>query len=341
MITVGETLRRERLKRNLGLLEVSRELKISERFLEAIENEDFDKLPGGVFARAFVRQYAGLLGLNGDEMASQLSQSLEPLPAELPEPTRPTKTGLAPIQVPRMEEWQSVGDKGFRWSGSLSAGILVVIVMLVCSGVYAWMQRPRPAISQHTSTPPAQTAATTTPAQTATPPAAPAPSPEGATGPQATPATEPSPVAAAPLPVQQNPASNPASNPVGQPAAPAQPVTTPAPATTATATPNPDATVHLEVTATEPVWILARVDGKFAFTGTMEASQTRNLEATRDVVLRLGNAGGVNITLNGKPVGTVGPKGQPRTIQFTSGGFQIVPAAKPPSEPPAAPIDRL
>src|SRR5215471_6709599 len=226
MITVGETLRRERLKRNLGLLEVSRELKISERFLEAIENEDFDKLPGGVFARAFVRQYAGLLGLNGDEMASQLSQSLEPLPAELPEPTRPTKTGLAPIQVPRMEEWQSVGDKGFRWSGSLSAGILVVIVMLVCSGVYAWMQRPRPAISQHTSAPPTQAAASTTaPAQTAAaPPEAPAPSPQGASGPQATPPAEQSPVAAAPLPVQQNPPANPALNPAGNPAVPAQPI---------------------------------------------------------------------------------------------------------------------
>lgn len=74
----------------------------------------------------------------------------------------------------------------------------------------------------------------------------------------------------------------------------------------------------------------ARSDGKFAFSGTLEAKQTRTVEAVENVQLRLGNAGGVTITLNGKPVGPVGPKGQVRTVQFTSGGFQIVPA-KPPA----------
>ena len=59
---IGETLRRERLKRNLDFEQISRELKISRRFLEAIENDQFDKLPGGVFAKSFVRQYARLLG---------------------------------------------------------------------------------------------------------------------------------------------------------------------------------------------------------------------------------------------------------------------------------------
>jgi hypothetical protein len=138
-------------------------------------------------------------------------------------------------------------------------------------------------------------------------------------------------VAAAPAPVQQVPA--PASAPNTPPVAKTE--------TAAQLPPNPDATVRVEITASEPVWILARSDGKFAFTGTMEANQTRSVEAVKDVVLRLGNAGGVNITLNGKPVGVVGPRGQPRTVQFTSGGFQIVPVAKPPSAEPAAPIVRL
>ena len=56
MTVIGETLRRERLRRNLELDEVSRELKISAKFLEAIEDEQFDKLPRGVFAKSFVRQ---------------------------------------------------------------------------------------------------------------------------------------------------------------------------------------------------------------------------------------------------------------------------------------------
>ena len=69
MNSIGETLRRERLRRNLDLDQISRELKISSRFLEAIEDERFDKLPAGVFAKSFVRQYARLLELDEEELA--------------------------------------------------------------------------------------------------------------------------------------------------------------------------------------------------------------------------------------------------------------------------------
>ena len=64
MTSIGETLRRERVKRNLDLDRISNELKISSRLLEAIEAERFDKLPGGVFVKSFVRQYARLLELD-------------------------------------------------------------------------------------------------------------------------------------------------------------------------------------------------------------------------------------------------------------------------------------
>ena len=66
MTSIGEMLRREREKRNLDLDQVSRELKISTRFLEAIETENFDRLPGGVFAKSFVRQYARMFDLDVD-----------------------------------------------------------------------------------------------------------------------------------------------------------------------------------------------------------------------------------------------------------------------------------
>ena len=90
MTPVGETLRRERLKRNLELEEISRELKISTRFLQAIENDQYDKLPGGVFAKSFVRQYARLLGLDEEDIAGQVQQVVGPVevpqPAETPKP---------------------------------------------------------------------------------------------------------------------------------------------------------------------------------------------------------------------------------------------------------------
>jgi len=307
MTSVGETLRAERLKRNLALDQISRELKISPRFLDAIESSEFEKLPGGVFTKSFVRQYARLLGLDEEELAGEVQRMLEPAPA-VPQHAPSKPSGEAAFHVPKMEEWESVGEKRFRWSGSLSAAAFLVVVLLICSGVYTWLQRPRNA------TPVETTAAQPAP-QTQTPAAA---------------------VPAAIQPSQPQPASptETASAPAPQPGSETVPpvqVSSPSlETTTKVARTEGGGAVRVEVTAEEPVWILARADGKYAFSGTLEANQSRTVEAADTILLRLGNAGGVSITFNGKPIGPVGPKGQVRNVQFTSGGFQIVPA-KPPA----------
>ena len=117
MTPVGDTLRRTRLKRNLQLEEISNELKISTRILQAIENDQYDKLPGGVFAKSFVRQYARLLGLDEEEIAGRMQQAMGPGEDIQQVPDRPKSGGVAPIQVPKVDEWETVGDKRFRWSG--------------------------------------------------------------------------------------------------------------------------------------------------------------------------------------------------------------------------------
>ncbi len=309
MTSVGETLRRERLKRNLGLDNISHELKISSRLLEAIEADQYERLPGGVFARSFVRQYAGLLGLDADNLSAQVQHSIEPPALQLNDRTR---HALNPIELPRVEDWRAVGDRGFRISGPLSAAALVVVVMLFCSGIYAWMQRPRPSPA----------ARTTPPAPVRTEPA-PRPASPVTTAQTASPET-------APPPAAQPPAAD-ISTPQ-QVAAQAQSV----PAQISPAAPS--GPVHVELVADGVVWVLARVDGKFAFAETMEPNSRRTLDGTKDVLLRLGNAGGVTILLNGKPIGPAGPKGQVRTLQLTSGGFQIVPPK--PADVPLDPLDR-
>jgi hypothetical protein len=92
--------------------------------------------------------------------------------------------------------------------------------------------------------------------------------------------------------------------------------------------------VRLELTASVPVWVLAQSNGKYLFSGTIDTNQTRTVEADGPIVLRLGNAGALQFTLNGKPIGAVGSKGQVVTVQFTSGGFHIVAAPKPASFDP-------
>ena len=65
----GERLKRERELREVTLQEITSSTRIGPRFLEALENEDWEKLPGGVFNRGFVRSIARYLGL--DEEASR------------------------------------------------------------------------------------------------------------------------------------------------------------------------------------------------------------------------------------------------------------------------------
>src|SRR5215472_4817909 len=81
MGAVGERLRRERLKTGLDLDRVSQDTKIPARFLEAIEQEQFEKLPGRVFLFSFLRQYAQALGLDELELMAQLRAEQEPPPS--------------------------------------------------------------------------------------------------------------------------------------------------------------------------------------------------------------------------------------------------------------------
>jgi len=56
--------------------------------------------------------------------------------------------------------------------------------------------------------------------------------------------------------------------------------------------------------------VRARADGKYAFSATMEAHTTRTVEGVKEVNLLLGNAGGVTISLNGKPTDRPGRRGR-------------------------------
>ncbi|HUB78078.1 MAG TPA: RodZ domain-containing protein [Bryobacteraceae bacterium] len=310
MTSIGETLRRERQRRNLELPKIAAELKISTRFLEAMEHDEFSKLPGGVFTKSFVRQYASFLGLDGDEMVAEVGHLVEPEPS-IPEPPDKSKPDVPGIQLEMGEEsWQSVRDRPMPLPSWFKAGVLLVALMVVCSGVYWWFQRPHRPVLAH-ETPPAKSA--------------PAPAaPETAPPVVVTPAqTAPAESALKTETAAVQPASDTARPAADQPAASA----TPTPSEVPNPPANPKASVRVGITADEPVWIRADVNGKYELSGTLQAHETRNIDADGQVTLRLGNAGGATITLNGKPVGEVGPKGQIRTVQFTSGGFQIVPVA--------------
>jgi cytoskeleton protein RodZ len=305
-------LRRERLKRNLDLEQISRELKISTHNLEAIENEQFDRLPGAIFAKSFVRQYARLLELDDAELAAEVQSRLEPEPL----PTFETVSKTSPrmtVKVP------SLRSNGPAWKSMFLRVALLALIVLVSSGLYVFWQQSRatqiarsPVVQQPSAPAPnSQVAQVTQP---------PAPVP----GQQTTPSTN-----------EQQADRTSANGPSQAPEAPSAVQAAPIPQTSVNPNSGSDASVRLKLTAQEPVWVRASNNGKYMFSGTIEANQSKEVDAPGQVELLLGNAGGINIELNGKPIGPVGPKGQVRTVQLTSGGFNIV------APKPAAPVDRF
>jgi cytoskeleton protein RodZ len=86
---IGAKLRQERVGKGLAIDDISRDTRIAPRFLEAIETDDYSSLPGLVFTRNFVRQYALRLQLDPDPLLAELpklDESTAPLPNPPPRP---------------------------------------------------------------------------------------------------------------------------------------------------------------------------------------------------------------------------------------------------------------
>jgi cytoskeletal protein RodZ len=119
--TFGERLKRERELREVTLDEVSTATRIAPRFLEALENELWNQLPGGIFGRGFVRSIARYLGLNEEDLLSEYdlargeNGSIAPQKPEERLPSPPKWIPLALVIV-----------------------FLVLLVGLALGGHYAW-----------------------------------------------------------------------------------------------------------------------------------------------------------------------------------------------------------
>src|ERR1044072_5808609 len=108
MSSVGEALRRERLRTGLDLERIAQDTKISVRTLELIEEDQFEKLPGGGFARSFVRQYARSIGLDEDEILGELDKALSPVYD--PVPTIQQSSSQPEMRLPRVTRWSGTGS---------------------------------------------------------------------------------------------------------------------------------------------------------------------------------------------------------------------------------------
>lgn len=127
MASFGERLKREREQRGVTLDDISVSTKISTRMLDALEHDQFDQLPGGIFNKGFIRAYARHLRLDDDEMVAEYLRAYEEAPAPIViEP---------PAAQPRRQPEN--GRHGMSWP------IFAVLLALAIVGFLGLRQYPR------------------------------------------------------------------------------------------------------------------------------------------------------------------------------------------------------
>jgi cytoskeleton protein RodZ len=117
----GERLKRERELREVSLKEVTVATRIGTRFLEALENEDWSKLPGGVFNRGFVRAVARYLGLDEENLLAEYDMAHGEQAADSP----PAPEN----RIPSPPKWMPL---------AVVLAVLLVLAGVITGGVYGW-----------------------------------------------------------------------------------------------------------------------------------------------------------------------------------------------------------
>jgi cytoskeleton protein RodZ len=144
MFEIGGSLREARLKRNLTSADVQKAIRIRDRYLQALEEERWEVLPGDAYVKGFLRTYADYLGLDGnlyvDEYNNRFAQHEEPqfVPERL--------AGRGP---------RSGG------SGLLRPAIALGVIAVIVAAVAAW-QLTGSSGNDKQGAPPASTQTTTT-----------------------------------------------------------------------------------------------------------------------------------------------------------------------------------
>jgi len=86
--------------------------------------------------------------------------------------------------------------------------------------------------------------------------------------------------------------------------------------------------VVLHLVAKEQTWLSVYSDGKHVYAGVLRANESKAIEGKQFARMTVGNAGGVEVQFNGKIIGSLGARGQVRTVLFTPDNFEIVQTAK-------------
>lgn len=290
MAQVGDALRAARESRGLTLEQVEQTTRIRRVFLEALEEDRFDELPAPVYTRGFIRNYARLLGLDPDDMvAAYAAATGTPAPGPAPEV----------LDEPLLQQTGGSPVVGVFWG-------IVIVLIIAAAGWYAYMRFYL--------------------GETPTLPSLPFLAPRGSSV-----IETPEPTIATPRVVVIVPAETEVAEPTDTPSPTSEPEPTATPTLravivepTSTPTevpPSPTPTqatgVTVEATVTAATYLEVTADGVRLLTATLQAGDDRTWTGERSVALRVGNAGGIELKVNGVEVPSLGGAGEVVNVEYT------------------------
>jgi cytoskeleton protein RodZ len=292
---LGEWLRHRREELDISLEQADTDTRIRARYLEALEAEDLEALPNTVVARGFLRNYASYLELDPQQAIDRYEAIAGPSELESPEVSNSSPFDSETFQPVPLHEMPAQGS---RWW--LPVGLLVILVavlaVLVWQGfpyISDWLSEieinPQPASTRSAASAVLPTVTRTTTATIARSTVAAtiaATAPGTATPEEATPTQELSPT---PTPT---------------------PSLTPSPPPSLTPTEPIYTGIFLELLFNDISWIQVTVDEIRQFQGELEAGTYRSWYGEERIELRVGNAGAVDVTVNGQKIGPLGEPGE-------------------------------
>jgi len=312
MNELGQWLRENREAQGLSLAEIEDKTRIRQKFLAALEAEEWDILPGDVTAKGFLRKYANHLGLDAEQVTARLNGSIDQPEEEIVVAEEPVEEQEADYESIEMDLKTGLLDR-LTWQQGLSGVALLALVVAAwwlfstqSSRISAWttaLSRPllEPVLAVAANDTPEPTATRLVLRVTATP--------------TALPTTEPT-----PLP-QTLPVSDAAAQPIES--APAD-------------------TLHLHLEVSQRSWVRITVDDQVRLESVLEPGEQRDWEGAQSIDLRTGNAAGVVVTVNGQERGALGEIGEVVELRWSLDQGQLVeltPTALP--ENPAQPAGSL
>jgi cytoskeleton protein RodZ len=310
----GEKLKQEREKRKMTLEEISVSTKIGTRMLQALEENKFNQLPGGIFNKGFVRAYSRCIGLDEDQaVADYLAASGDSpsVSAEIAARERQLLEEENAGEISRIEGTSSSPNRQMLW------GIFAAILLIVALALFFWShhQREQRKPAAHV-TPAAEAPSSTSSSSTFAGVNGPGTNSVGVSPSSLLPSTAPT--------TAQNTQSAATHSTTGSPAHLQQTTTKPVSAGTPMNPPVPTPVAGefiVVVQAREQSWVSILADGERVPSELLEPGSERAVQARREIIVKAGNAGGIDFLFNGKKLNVGGEYGEVKTVTFGPNGI--------------------